>query len=107
MIPSLQRALSPVGQKLQAGVATVADAQQASERWGRAAFRSEVEVWVLDCAAGREMDLPSALVNRPTAVLAYAAAHFRPRSLSSDQCAIVVVAASSSYNVVQRPPAPM
>jgi len=38
------------------------------------------------------MKIPRALVDRPSAALSYAAAHFRPRSLANEQCAVLVVA---------------
>ena len=47
------------------------------------------------------MKLPSALVERPSAVVSFAAAHFRPRSLASDQCAVLVVALEGSEQVGQ------
>jgi hypothetical protein len=48
------------------------------------------------------MKLPSALVERPVAIISYAAAHFRPRSLASDQCAVLVVALEGGEQVQQQ-----
>ena len=50
------------------------------------------------------MKLPRALVERPSAVLSYATAHFHPRSLASDQCAVLVVALEGGDEVVQPKP---
>jgi hypothetical protein len=61
-----------------------------------------VASFVVDCAAPGGMELPSRLVEMPSAVISYAAAHFRPRSLGRDQCAVVVVAPVGASAPVQQ-----
>ncbi|MDB4982521.1 MAG: hypothetical protein JWM82_3273, partial [Myxococcales bacterium] len=96
---SLQRWLRPLAERLQAGEASVGKTLEMSKRWGRSAYHHDVDAWVLDCAKGRDMWLPSELVSGPTAVISYAAATFRPRSLPTEQCAIIVVLANGSDTV--------
>jgi hypothetical protein len=48
------------------------------------------------------MKLPGALVGRPTLVVSFGAAHFRPRSLANDQCAVLVVALEGDDQVQQQ-----
>jgi hypothetical protein len=101
--PSRQLGLRPIAQKLQAGVLSAAQARHAAERWGRSAYHGDVEAWILDCSTGRDMWLPGPLVHRPTAVISYAAAHFRPRSVPSEQCGIIVVSANVADVVKMKP----
>jgi hypothetical protein len=81
---------------LQAGKLSAPAAQRAIEQWGKATFHRTISAWVIDCAAGDAMKLPGALVDRPAAVVSFAAAHFRPRSSAGDQCAVLVVAAEGA-----------
>jgi hypothetical protein len=90
--PRHQDDIRAVAEDLQAGKLTAGEAQRAADRWGRAVYQRPVMTWVLDCAAGEGMKIPRALVDRPSAVLSYAAAHFRPRSRANEQCAVLVVA---------------
>jgi hypothetical protein len=90
--PRHQDGLRIVAEDLQAGKLNAAEAARASERWGRAAYRRPVAAWLVDCAAGNGMKLPGALVDRPEAVVSFATAYFRPRSMATDQCAVLVVA---------------
>jgi hypothetical protein len=89
---------------LQAGKLSAAEAQRAIDRWARAAYQRPVVAWLVDCAAGDGMTLPRALVDRPSAVVSYAAAHFRPRSLAGEQCAVLVVAIEGADQVIQDKP---
>jgi hypothetical protein len=97
--PTLQRQLRAIADMLQKGEISVAGALRASDRWGRAAYRRDVDVWVIDCAVGRDMNYPSALIERPTAVISFASAHHRPPTEDSDQCATLVVIASGADTV--------
>jgi len=99
--PRYQPDIRTFAQDLQAGRTSAAGAQRAIETWGRTAFRRPVESWVVDCSAGQSAKLPSSLVDRPAAVVFYAAAHFRPRSQGSDQCAVLVVALTDKTELVQ------
>jgi hypothetical protein len=92
--PQHQDTVRTVAEDLQSGKLTAGDARRAIERLG--------SVWLVDCAAGEKMKLPSALVERPVAIISYAAAHFRPRSLASDQCAVLVVALEGGEQVQQQ-----
>jgi hypothetical protein len=89
--PSYQRSISKIAAALQDGVISVARAQDELERWGRAVYRGGVDALILDCADATAAALPASLVTPPTAVISYAAAYFRPRSLPSEQCVILVV----------------
>lgn len=90
--PALQPQLRVIAEMLQAGQISVAEAQRASQRWGRKAYhRNNIDAWVLDCGHGRNMSFPSALVHRPTAVITYAAAYHKPPTVSSPQCAMLIV----------------
>jgi len=102
--PRYQSDIRTFAEDLQAGKTSAEGARRAVEAWGQAAFQRKVKAWALDCAAGRNMPLPSALVETPTAVIYYAAAHFRPRSMAADQCAVLVVALTGSEAVVAQPP---
>jgi len=81
--------LRNVAQELQAGTASVLAAEQALAKWARAAKKSDVKTFTLDCAAGANMQMPETLVNEPELVISYAAAHFRPRSLATPQCVVL------------------
>ena len=81
--------LRNVARDLQAGKASVAASEQALVKLARAAHRSEMKTFTLDCAAGANMQMPSTLVDEPALVISYAAAHFRPRSLATPQCVVL------------------
>jgi hypothetical protein len=93
--PSYQSEIRNFAEDLQAGKTSVAGAQRAIEAWGRVAYRRPVASWLIDCGTGQPPQIPSALAELPTAVVSYAAAHFRPRSLAAVQCAVLVVAPKS------------
>jgi hypothetical protein len=102
LAPRQQDEIRVFAEDLQAGKLTAGEARRAIERWGRTSYQRDVSAWMLDCAAGENMTIPRALVDRPSAVLSYAAAHFRPRSLAGDQCAVLVVAIEGSESVTQQ-----
>ena len=99
--PRHQDGILAVAEDLQAGKLTASEAQRAIDRWGKAAYQRSVATWLVDCAAGEGMKVPRALVDRPSAVVSYATAHFRPRSLATDQCAVLVVAVEGAEQVIQ------
>jgi hypothetical protein len=80
----------------------VRGAEEAIVTWGRASYGRDVAPFLIDCSAGEKMELPDRLVELPSAVISYAAAHFRPRSLQRDQCAVLVVAVVGPDSVVQQ-----
>ncbi|HVV17062.1 MAG TPA: hypothetical protein VHH90_07645 [Polyangia bacterium] len=90
--PRNQSDIRNFAEDLQAGRTSAPGAQRAIEAWGRVAYHGPVESWLLDCTGGRAVDLPPKLIEEPSAVLAYAAAQFRPASAPVDQCAVLVVA---------------
>ena len=90
--PHYQSEIRNFAEDLQAGKTSAAGAQRAIEAWGRVAYRRPVASWLIDCGAGQPPKIPSALAELPSAVVSYAAARFRPRSMAADQCAILVVA---------------
>ena len=104
LTPRNQDGIQPFAEDLQAGKLTAAETLRAIDRWGRAAYQRPVAAWLVDCAAGDGMKLPHGLVDRPSAVVSYAAAHFRPRSLAGEQCAVLVVAIEGADQVVQDKP---
>ena len=88
--PRYQSEMSTLAEDLQSGKTSAAGARRAIEAWGGATYHHPVESWLLDCASGPPR-IPSALGEHPAAVVSYAAAHFRPRSLAADQCVVLVV----------------
>lgn len=98
--PRYQSEIRNFAEDLQAGKTSAAGAQRAIERWGHAAYRRPVASWLLDCGAGQPPQIPSALAALPAAVISYAAAYFRPRSLPRDQCTILVVALTGGNEAV-------
>jgi hypothetical protein len=90
--PRYQSDIRTFAQDLQSGRSSAAGARRAIESWGRAAYRRPVDSWIVDCGSGQPPRIPAALIERPAAVISYAASHFRPRSLAVDQCAVLVVA---------------
>ncbi len=93
--PRYQSEIGTFAQDLQAGRTSAAGAKRAIESWGRVAYQRPVASWLLDCGSAQPPLIPTALAELPSAVVSYAAAHFRPRSLPRDQCAILVVALTS------------
>src|SRR4051812_2181015 len=92
LTPDHQDGIRAFAEDLQAGKLTPAEARGAIDRGGRTAYQRPGATRLVDCGPGENMKGPHRLVERPSAVLAYAAAHFRPRSLASEQCAVLVVA---------------
>ncbi|MES1209488.1 MAG: hypothetical protein ABUS79_26415 [Pseudomonadota bacterium] len=90
--PRTQTDIRRLAEDLQAGRASAPGAQRAIEAWGRTAYQGPVESWLLDCTAGKTPEIPDKLISESSAVIAYAAAQFRPTSAAADQCAVVVVA---------------
>jgi hypothetical protein len=102
--PGYQTEIRSFAEDLQAGKTSAAEARRSIERWGRAAFQRDVGSWVVSCTGGG-MTVPSELVDMPSAVVAVAAAHFRPRSMTAEQCALLIVAVRGGESVpaVQTP----
>jgi hypothetical protein len=88
--PSYQSEIRNFAEDLQSGKTSAAGARRAIEAWGGVTYHHAVETWLVDCASGAPQ-IPSVLGELPTAVVSYAAAHFRPRSLAADQCVVLVV----------------
>jgi hypothetical protein len=91
---------------LQAGKISADGALRAVRAWGSAAYRRPVDAWAIDCGTAGPLQLPESLGKRSSAVVSYAAAHFRPKSLQRDQCAVLVVAiaGSTDESVTFQPP---
>jgi hypothetical protein len=102
--PRYQSEIRAFAQDLQAGKISAAEARRSIERWGRAAFERDVGAWVVSCTGG-SMTVPTELTNMPSAVVSVAAAHFRPRSMTAEQCALLIVAVRGGESVpaVQTP----
>jgi hypothetical protein len=98
--PRYQSDIRTFAEDLQSGRTSAAGARRAIEAWGSAAFHRQVDSWVVDCGPGQPR-IPESLVERPAVAVSYAAAHFRPRSLGQDQCAVLVVAPTGSPEAVQ------
>jgi hypothetical protein len=88
---------------LQSGKISAVTAQHAIQAWGQTAYQRAVDPWIIDCGAGSNMVLPDKLVNQPTSVISYAAAHFRPRSMPAEQCAILAVSLTGNQPVQLTP----
>jgi hypothetical protein len=99
-----QARVRQIADALQRGDISAGRARDAAQRWGETATRGAVDVWVLDCAAGARMRLPGGLTSPPVLALAFAASHFRPASLPTVQCAVIVVSARGGERVGQSPP---
>jgi hypothetical protein len=97
--PYFQQQIRQIAEALQRGELSASRAREEALRWGQAVYHRSVDAWVLDCRAGSEMSLPGGLVGPPVVAIAYAASHFRPRSASAVQCAIVVVSARGAEHV--------
>jgi hypothetical protein len=102
--PRYQSEIRNFAEDLQAGKTSAAGAKRAIERWGVVAYRRPVASWLVDCGAGQPPQIPPALAGLPSAVVSYAAAHFRPRSLPADQCAVLVVALTGGDEAVSAEP---
>jgi hypothetical protein len=102
--PRYQSEIRNFAEDLQAGRASVAGARRAIESWGRVAYQRPVASWLIDCGSGRAPQIPTVLAELPVAVVSYAAAHFRPRSLAHDQCAVLVVALEGGDEAVSAEP---
>ncbi|HEY4392775.1 MAG TPA: hypothetical protein VGP64_01880 [Polyangia bacterium] len=98
--PRYQSEMSTLAEDLQSGKTSVAGARRAIEAWGGATYHHAVKTWIVDCGKGTPQ-VPSALGELPTAVVSYAAAHFRPRSLAADQCVVLVVVPTSAGEPVR------
>jgi hypothetical protein len=98
-----QEGIRVFAEDLQSAKLSAPAAQRALEKWGQASYHRTVDAWIIDCAAGDAMKLPGALVDRPAAVVSFAAAHFRPRSSASDQCAVLVVATEGAAETTVEP----
>ena len=93
MTPRYQSEIRTFAEDLQAGRTSAAGARRAIESWGRAAYQRPVDSWLARLRLGpAAADPGGARRAAPSAVVSYAAAHFRPRSLPRDQCAVLVVA---------------
>jgi hypothetical protein len=97
--PSYQAEIRTFAEDLQSGKTSAAGAQRAIEAWGGTTYHHAVKSWLADCGKGAPQ-IPPALDEMPTAVVSYAAAHFRPRSLGADQCVVLVVAATGADEAV-------
>jgi len=89
--PRFEPRVRRIAEALQAGEASAPAALENARRWGAAAFGRPVEAWLFDCRPGARPSLPRALTSPPVVSIAFAAAHFRPRSWATEQCALVVV----------------
>ena len=101
--PRYQADIRTFALDLQSGKISAVVARRAIESWGQAAYQRTVEPWVIDCGAENKMAIPAELVELPSAVISYAAAHFHPRSLAQEQCAILVVSLTGSESVLAAP----
>jgi hypothetical protein len=97
--PRYQSEIRPFAEDLQAGKVSAAEARRAIGGWGRTAFQRDVKTWVVSCTGGAVATPPSDLRAMPSAVVALAAAHFRPRSMTAEQCAILIVAVTGAESV--------
>ncbi len=88
--PSYQSEIRNFAEDLQAGKTSVPGAERAISSWGHARFQTNVMAWALDCG-GPTPEVPDTLVKTPSAVVSFAAAHFRPQSAAGEQCAVLVV----------------
>ena len=98
--PRYQSEMTTFADDLQAGETSAAGARRAIEKWGGATYHHAVESWLVDCRKGAPQ-VPGALAELPSAVVSYAAAHFRPRSLAADQCVVLVVAPTGAGEAVR------
>jgi len=101
VVAQYQAQLRAFAESLQGGAASAAEIEKALREWARSIWGGEVAIYALDCSKGEGMALPSSLVDRSSAGITFAAAHFRPRSLTQNQCAILVVAPSGGAESVE------
>jgi hypothetical protein len=94
--PQYQSEMRQMAEDLQAGKSSLSGALVAVGKWARAAYGREVETYALDCSPGAVMSLPPDLIKPPFVAIAFAAAYFRPPSLSSKRCVILTVAVTGS-----------
>jgi hypothetical protein len=99
VMPSFEPQLRELAETLQRGECSAPAALAAVRRWGETASRRPFEAWLLDCGEGPPMNLPRGLTAPPAIAISYVASHFRPRTASAVQCAIVVVSARGSEHV--------
>jgi hypothetical protein len=92
----------PVRSKSCTGDRATASSSFAENPLGRAAYRRPITAWLIDCAAGENMKLPARWSTAPAAVVSFASAHFRPRSLAADPCAVLVVAIEGAEQVTEQ-----
>jgi hypothetical protein len=97
--PRYQEGIGRLAEDVQTGKLSVAQAEHAARTWARSAYHRDVTTYAIDCAAGRAMSVPSALVQAPFVAMAYAAAHFRPRSSDTNRCVILAAAVSGQEAV--------
>jgi len=97
--PRYQSEIRVFAEDLQVGKTTIGGAERAVAAWARRAYGVDVKTFLLDCSAARAMPIPDSLVEKPVVVMSYAAAHFRPRSLPSTQCALLVALVIGSERV--------
>ena len=97
--PRYQEGIEKVAEDVQTGKLSVAQAEHAVESWARSAYHRDVTTYAIDCAAGRAMSVPAALARAPFVAMAYAAAHFRPRSSDANRCVILAAAVSGQEAV--------
>jgi hypothetical protein len=97
--PRYQADIRTFALDLQSGKISAVVARRAIDSWGQAAYQRTVEPWVIDCGAGDKMPIPQELVEIPSAVISYAAAHFHPRSMAGEQCAVLVVSLTGSESL--------
>jgi hypothetical protein len=103
--PRYQSEIRTFADDLQAGKTSAAGARRAIEGWGRVAYQHSVESWLVDCTKGTPQ-VPPALGELSSAVMTYAGAHFRPRSMAADQCVVLIVAPTGAGEAVHfAPPA--
>jgi hypothetical protein len=98
-VPRYQQEISAYAADLQAGKTSATAAERAIETWGKSRYAADVAGFLVDCSAAENMAIPSRLIELPTAVISYAVAYFRPRSLAQNQCAILVVAVVGPQSV--------
>ena len=97
--PRYQEGIEKLAEEVQMGKLSVAQAERAVDAWARSAYHRDITTYALDCAAGRAMPVPSVLARAPFVAMAYAAAHFRPRSSAANRCVILAAAVSGQESV--------
>lgn len=95
-VPRYQSDIRNFADDLQQGKTSAPGAQRAIKAWGQVTFQAPVDTWLIDCSPGHAPEVPESLATTGSAVVSYAAAHFRPNSATSDQCVVLVVARRAS-----------